>query len=202
MNLNVGVEIMDAINELKDEMVQDYRDAFQGMIGNGMRENIKLAVDQICELYEKLDEMALEKLSNDQIVRIKQLQRQKLLNIGVSKALAGKLGDELELTDDQMTVLKKKEIETKEWEKNEIARIRAEAQEKIISSLPEDLTKQLKELTGKKFEFTEDTSRASSGVGFGRGAVRRQKRNWILPPVDTSSIREFQLTKNRKFAIW
>ena len=175
--LEIGDEIMDEINELNEGMRDELRGAFQGMSRGGTREDLESVREKFVQVYERFNESTLEKLSDDQVVRIKQLQRQKLLNSGVSKALAGKLSEELELTDDQMTALQKKEIETKEWERNEIARIRAEAQEKIISSLSEELSKKLKELTGEKFEFTEETrrlSRRGSGAG---GSLRLPGRN-------------------------
>ncbi len=177
--LKIGDEIMDEINELNQELRGEVRVVFQAMgRGGGTREGIESVRDEIGELYEKFNETILEQLSEDQVVRIKQLQRQKLLNSGVAKALAGKVGDELELTDDQMKALKQKELETKEWERKEIARIRAEAQKEIISSLSEELIKQLKELTGEKFEFTEETRRGlRSGAGIGGGGLRLPGRN-------------------------
>ena len=169
--LEIGDEQNDEINELNASFRDEIRGLFEGFRGGG-REKMEELREKTGALTEKFDEKVEEVLTEDQFVRLGQLQIQKLLSGGVAKALSSELGEQLDVTDELKQKLNEKTVEVKEWEKKEIARIRAESRKKMLSVLSDEMQAKLQELAGKMFDFGEE-DRTRRGGGVGRGGVGR-----------------------------
>ena len=96
-----------------------------------------------------------------QIKRLEQLSHQvSMKKGGAANALtSGKLKDELELSDDDVTKLKARSKELNEKLEKDIAALKAKVKKDLLKELSASQRKKLDELTGDEFEYKEQTWR-------------------------------------------
>ena len=142
------------------DMSREERDSFMTDIRAKIQEDLKGVEAKVGEI---LVPHQLERL--DQIVFQNQIRRGGAAGALGSEALREKLG----MTDELVEKLKEKQEEvTKELEEK-IKKLREEAQDEVLSVLPAEMQKSIKEMIGETFEVT----RNRGGRGGDRGATNR-----------------------------
>ena len=165
--LMIDDEQLAKIAELDKSFKDSLRESFRGSQAPGdIRISPENMRSKLSEILLNFDVRVEKTLSDKQRTRAKQLQNQMQLASSVVLALRGSLGEKLGVTTDTVNDVEKKAREVAEWQRKEIARIRKEAHEKVLSALPDEKRKKLKEMTGESFDFGEPGSqRGSAGSG-------------------------------------
>lgn len=180
------LELINDIRNRQREAMRDLfmgaRDRFQGMSDDERRKAFEDIQKKMQESNKELEAEALEELLPHQTARLKQLlaQAQTRRNGGpTSGRLSEDLIEELGLTDKQVEELRKKAAEVSEKLKQKVAKLQAQAQEEIFSSvLSAEQHAKYKELMGDAFEFEERSRFGGFGGGDrgGRGGGDRGGR--------------------------
>lgn len=162
------------ITQLNENFQSDLREMFAEIRNSDPGDRLEMMEDLRADMKTLADEADLSMvklLDEKQEVRAKELKVQRQLLNGVARALAGALGKQLGVEDAEVEAVTVKTKEVKEWEAAQIAKIRAEAREKILSAMPEKSREKLKEMAGETFDFGE-VPRASGAVsGVRRGGA-------------------------------
>jgi hypothetical protein len=161
------------IEELQTEFREEMRYMFEDM-RNGGGDRQKMFED----MREKMQDMntdfnkkAEELLIDDQLARLKQLQNQSRMRGGIERALGNEsFREELDISDEQMEDLREAAEEAREWLTEQTAKLRKEAQERVLSKLTQEQQDKIKEMTGEDFEFEQ------RGRGGDRGGNADQQR--------------------------
>ena len=176
LELNDGQkeEIVELNESLREEVQELYRDMRNG--GGDRQQMFEELRSTMKDVSEEIDSKLKDVLSEKQLVRTKQLQVQLQL-ANIARALEGSLGKQLGLEKADVESVADKEEEVKEWQAEQIAKIRAQAREKIMSAMPKESREKLKEMAGEHFDFGQQRAGARSGGGAARSSGRgRQQR--------------------------
>ena len=118
------------------------------------------------EQKEKLNEILLP----HQMDRLSQLSVQASAQNGARSLLGGPLAEKLNITDEQKEQLRETAEELQKKFDEEVAKLRAEMQAKLVETLTSEQQAELKEITGEKFTFERQQrgDRFAGGAGGGR----------------------------------
>ncbi|MBN1854998.1 MAG: hypothetical protein JW829_19850 [Pirellulales bacterium] len=172
MNEEVRKEIgllddqVEKLREMQEGLRDEAREAFSGF--QDLNEDERNA--RMKEWQTKTQERVKEILIPNQWQRLQQISLQvQMQRAGGGEANA--IGDALGLSDDEKEKLQAKAQEISQELQQKIDQLREQAREDLIGSLTPEQQAKLKELTGKKFEFSE----GFGGGPFGRGMDRGQR---------------------------
>lgn len=155
------------IEQVQMAMGTEIRELFQG----GDRDT---RLEKMAELGKKTEEEIAKILDADQLKRVKEIQFQQQINLGMGGLFAGLLGEQivgdLGLSKEQVDQLTEAQKAADEEYRKKQAEFRAAALDKLIATLsPEQQTK-FKEKYGKPFEMR---MRFGAGGGTGGGGGNR-----------------------------
>ena len=169
--LKLNDEQKQEIGDLNQGLRQEFRELVEDMRGGGgdRRERFEELRSTMKDATDDYDSKLENVLSKEQLVRSKQLHVQSQL-ANIARALAGSIGEQLGLEKADVESVADKAEEVKKWEAEQIAKIRAQAREKIISVLPKESREKLNEMTGEYFDFGQQRPSARSGGGFRRSS--------------------------------
>ncbi len=153
--------------ELVDDQIQQIKDVnadFSARIQDQVRElhrgngSFDIArAKELGELVRKLKQQQKTEIDNlllpHQQERLQQVALQMQMKaMGTARALASKLAEELDITDDQKDRLKQRQQELQEEMQQKISEMRENMQKELLQELTPQQRKKLKELTGAQFE--------------------------------------------------
>lgn len=168
-------EAQDRQREMMREVFMGARDRMQGLDNDERQELFKEIQDEMKEANTGLEDEVMEELLPHQISRLKQIFNQAQSNRSggpQSGSMSNSLVEDLGLTEKQVEDLKEKAAEVSKRLKEKIAKLQAQAQDEIFSSvLTKDQLAKYEELMGDSFEFPEPT-RGAWGRGGDRGSDR------------------------------
>ena len=183
--LGILDEQLEDIEALGSEARDVMRNAFSGMREKFQDLSREERDELMTEIRAKIKEdmKAVEEKVDDILVphqteRLDQLLLQgQMGRNGVPGALEGlreKLGISESEFDELAEKLKEKEKEVKEKLDEDIKKLRAEAQDEVLSVLPADMQAKIKQMIGESFEFQRDRGGRGGGRGDrgGRGGDR------------------------------
>lgn len=177
--LSLNDEQKKEVTTLNEDLRSDLQDMLTEMRSPGrdrqlLRDDFRAGLKKLTDATE----LKMEKLLNEkQQVRAKELKYQRQILSGVARALAGALGKELGVEQADIDAVTARTEEVRKWEAEQIAKIRVEAREKILTALPEESRKKLKEKMGTTFDFGEQRRpRTGSGGARSRGGARSSQR--------------------------
>ena len=155
---------IEKIRESVRESMGDMREKLQGVPREDMFAKMR---ELIAEANEKGEKELADVLLPHQMSRLKQLQFQRRSQGGASRALGREdIREELGLTDAQMGDIQEAAEKAQEELREEMAKLRAEAEKKILAVLTPEQRKKWEAMAGDPFEFEE--TRGPGGFG-GRG---------------------------------
>ena len=180
--LELVADQVDAIKEAQDrqrEMMREVfmgaRDRMQGLDNEERQELFREIQEEMKTANTELEDEVMQELLPHQISRLKQLYNQAQTNRSggaQSGSMPNSLVEELGLTEDQLQELKEKAAEVSQRLKEKVAKLQAQAQNEIFSSvLTKEQLDKYEELMGDKFEFPAP-SRGNWGRGGDRGGDR------------------------------
>ena len=148
INEDFGKKIKEQMELLKDE---NGNFNFQSGAGLG---------DLIRELKQEQQNQISSILLPEQQKRLEQVSRQMLMKqMGTSKALSGRLAEELGITKEQNKKIRAKAKELKKQLEEKIAELRATAKEELLEELTSKQKEKLKDLLGDEFVQQKDSKR-------------------------------------------
>ncbi|MDG1510986.1 MAG: hypothetical protein P8R31_04770 [Mariniblastus sp.] len=168
-------EAQDRQREMMREVFMGARDRMQGLDNDERQELFKEIQEEMKEANSGLENEVMEELLPHQISRLKQLYNQAQTNRSggaQSGSMPNSLVEDLGLTEEQLKELKEKAAEVSQRLKEKVAKLQAQAQDEIFSSvLTKEQLGKYEELMGDKFEFPAPT-RGNWGRSSDRGSDR------------------------------
>ena len=155
------VDQIKQINKDFGEKIKSKMDAMKDDDGNF---NFQMGSD-FGEMIRDLKQQQQDQISGillpNQQKRLDQVARQiRMKRMGTSKALAGKLAEELGITPDQKQKIKERSKELQKEMQEKIAELRANAKNSLLQELTKDQRNKLEEMLGDEYvEKKEDSKR-------------------------------------------
>jgi len=169
----------DQLQDIGEEARNVMREAFSGMREKFRDLSREERDEMMTEIREKIQEdmKAVEEKVSDilvphQLERLDQLMLQgQMRRGGTAAALKSEsLREKLGLTEEEAEALQAKEEEVKKELEEDIKKLRAKAQDKILSVLPAEKQEKIKKMIGDSFEM--ERTRGGRGDRGGRGGDR------------------------------
>lgn len=172
------IELLDEqksdIEEFQSEARDVYRGAFSGMrekmegLSGEEREALMSEIrDDINEKMEGINKKIEDVLVPHQVERLEQIVLQSQMRRGGTASLVDNdaFRKKVNLTDEEVEKLKKKQEEVSKKVEEKIKKIREEAQDEILSVLPSEKQEKIKSMIGDTFEMQERGRRGGRGGG-------------------------------------
>ncbi len=172
-------DMMSAQRDVMRNAFSGMREKFQGVSREERDELMASIRSTIQEKMKEVDEKVSGVLVPHQLARLDQLVFQNSMRRGGATAAFenAAVRDKLKLTDEEIVKLKEKEEEVKKDLEEKIKKLRAEAQDEILSVLSAEKQASVKEMIGESFEMTGgrgDRGRGRRGGDRGRGGDRER----------------------------
>jgi hypothetical protein len=157
--LNLSAEQVQQIDEISVALRRIIEEGFDGLELKDKpweeRERIIAEYRERVETARADADMKVGKLLDpQQYKRLKQIQYQSRLRVGIGVALSrGELASELEVTEEQKDRLLEVRAETDRELREKIEQLRKEAEDKILAVLSTEQQARFKDLVGEPFEF-------------------------------------------------
>ena len=163
------------IKEINDDFGKKIREKIEEMKDENGNFNLNGGLDfgqMIRDLKQQQQDQVSSILLPNQQKRLEQVARQiRMKQMGTSKALNGKLAEELGITPEQKQKLTERSQELTKEIQEKIAELRKNAKQKLLAELTSDQRKKLEELLGDEYvEKKEDDKRR---FRFNRGETRK-----------------------------
>ena len=154
-DLQLVDEQIEQINEINREFGQKIKEQMGLMKDENGNFNFQPGVD-FAGLVRDLKQQQQDQITNillpNQQKRLEQVARQmRVEKLGTSKALAGKLAEELGISDEQKKKIRDTSKELKQELDEKIAKLRAKAKEQLLDELTPQQKEKLEELMGEEF---------------------------------------------------
>jgi Spy/CpxP family protein refolding chaperone len=156
---------MKDLESLQEDLREEMRDMFSELRDVPQEERREKMQELFTKAREKTDAGVAKVLMPHQVKRLKQLevQRQMQRGGGAGGALTGNLlAERLGITEEQKVKIRAAAEKAQKEATEKIAKIRAEAEEEILSALTESQRAQMKDIMGERFQFSQPR-------GFNRG---------------------------------
>ena len=171
------LEMTDEQIELLKELAQGRtrpegfdREAFRAEMEGLSDEERAAKIKEMRESRSKDQKAKLEEiLLPHQMERLEQLSFQASAQGGARSLISGPLAEKLNITDQQKEELQSQAEELQKKFNEEVAKLRAEMQEKLLESLTSEQQAEFKKLTGDAFVF--ETQQRGRGMQGGRGGA-------------------------------
>lgn len=161
----------DQIDDIK-ALQEEQRETMREVIADGRGGDRAEMMGKLRDMNKGYEAKASDILLPHQVKRLKQLMVQDQSRRGggaTSGSLPENIIEELGITDEQLEEMKKKAEEVTKEMNEKIAKIRAEAQDDVLSVLDKDQQSRYKEMVGKAFQFPARNRGGQFGGGRGQG---------------------------------
>lgn len=182
--LDLVEDQIESLRDVGDQSRDIMRNAFSGMrekfadMSREERDEMMTTIRaKITEDMKAIDEKVGELLVPHQLERLDQIVVQsKMTRDGTAAALGSDdVREKLGLTDEEVEALKKKQEEVTKKLEEKMKKLKEEARDEILSVLPADKQKSIKDMLGDAFEMQQQRGRRG-GFGGGRGGGDRGGR--------------------------
>lgn len=172
--LDLVEDQVEDIKAMQDEMRNKMRDMFNDMREQGGGFDRDSMMEKMGEVNKEFESQVKEILLPHQFERLGQIKIQsdaRRSGGATGGALPSSLVEKLNITEEQQEAMKKKAEEVKKSMDEKIAKIRAQAEEEVLSVLSAKQREEYKAMIGDQFKF-DDTRGGFGGRGGAQGGGR------------------------------